>query len=848
MPNAKTILKTILIVDDSEGDRLLCRRYLGRNRENKYHILEAETINQGLELWRSHRPDVVLADLNLTDGLGLVLLEEIQKDLYAHASQEPPLSSPKLPVIMLTGNDDAKIAVTAMRMGAFDYLAKDDINEFSLNQSIRSLFEYLDLTNQLEQSRQREALISRNLQEANSNLEKQVKERTAALQASEQKLRSILEAIPDIINLVRVDGVYLESKRDNSPYDLIANCVDPIGKNIAELIPAEIAQNQLHAIQLAIATGEIQTIEQTYHVNDQLHYEEVRAIATDADTAIVIVRDISDRKQAEIALEKELIRNRTLLSNSFDGVLILDDQGRIIEVNQSYAQMLGYSFEEIIGLSIYDIDVRWTREELTQGINEFRLKKRVMFETKHRRKDGSVCDIETSANSIDWEDSVLQFCICRDITQRKQAELELARAKEVAEAANKAKSEFLANMSHEIRTPMNGVLGMAQLLAGTDLQEEQQHFVKVILDSGEALLTVINDILDFSKIESGNLQLEQKEFDFETTINSVCNLLSKQAFDRNINLQCRINNNLPTKVIGDNSRLRQILINLIGNALKFTEQGYIYIDYDRKFLASGNCEFTFTIRDTGIGIESSQIVNLFRPFTQADASINRRFGGTGLGLAICKRLVELMGGTIWVESRGCIGGFPPDGWVIPDHDYHQKSTQGSSFYFTVVLPIANQNKLTRDSDSWGENNISFNSQQFPIKILIVEDNVLNQKIAQLMLKKVGYTSDVVSNGSECVEVLGCQETASKYDLKYDLLFMDVQMPIMDGLTATRVIRQNHRSETEPWIIALTADALPEDHLTCINAGMNDYITKPIDIKELARSLSTYIQEKFGGAI
>jgi PAS domain S-box-containing protein len=790
---------------------------------------------------------VVLADLNLTDGLGLVLLEAIQEHLYSTQEQRQDriFFSPKLPVIMLTGNDDQKIAVTAMRMGAFDYLAKDDINEFSLNQSIRSLFDYLELTEKLEQSRQRETLISQNLLEANNNLEKQVRERTNALQASEQKLLSILDAIPDIINLVNVEGCFLGSKRHNSVYDLIPEQIDPVGKHITELLPAEIANNQLKAIQLAIATGQAQTIEQSHQLNVQMRYEEVRVVAVSTDTAIVIVRDISDRKYAEIALEKELIRNKTLLSSSFDGVMILDDKGQIIEANHSFAAMLGYSLEEICNLSIFDIDVRWTREELTKGINEFRFIKKVLFETKHRRKNGSICDVEISASSVEWEDNIIQLCICRDITQRKldeaerqQTQLELAQSKEIAETANKAKSEFLANMSHEIRTPMNGVLGIAQLLAGTSLTEEQHDFLRIILDSGESLLTIIDDILDFSKIESGNLQLEQKEFDFENTINSVCNLLNKKALDKNINLRGPANDNGQTKVIGDSSRLRQILINLIGNAIKFTEEGSISIDYTRKLLSPNSYEFSFTITDTGIGIESSQITKLFRPFTQADASINRRFGGTGLGLAICKRLVELMDGTVWVESRGCIGGFPPVDWVLPDiNSERYRLEQGSSFYFTIVLAIAHQVKPVGSSNLWNLNDVNFNSQQFPIKILIVEDNILNQKIAHLMLKRVGYSSDIVNNGSECIDALTNQNAESNYDL----LFMDVQMPDMDGLTATKIIRQNSNSPTQPWIIALTADALPEDQQICINAGMNDYISKPINIKELVRSLSVYLK-------
>jgi PAS domain S-box-containing protein len=1479
MPNAKTIL----IVDDSESDRILCRHYLESDPDHSYRILEAETINQGLELWRSHNPDVTLVDLSLTDGNGLILLETIREDMRGKASEQ--VLDLKLPVIMLTGNEDARNAVSAMRLGASDYLVKNDITKFSLRQSIRSLLEHFALIHKLEQSRKREELISQtalnirqfinledicqavvqeicqflktdrtviykfyedmnrriiaealvppwhscldfvsderclypseeqmnayldgqifansdihkanlsechvhmlegfqvqanvvvpillaeplshnltsnhhlnshtlwgllivhqcsaprdweegeikllrqlsvqlgiaiqqaeiyhNLQNLNASLTQQVQERTIELQDSEHKLRSILNAIPDMINLISIDGIYIESKRHKSFYDLIPKHIDPIGKNITELVPLEIATNQIQAIQQAISTEEIQTIEQTYQINDDVHHEEIRVFPVNKDSAVVVVRDISDRRRAEtalrsseekfqkialsspgiiqifvqradgfayfeylssafeelhelkvdqvlqdphlcfeqihpddlanlweaiglsletlstlqhewriltpsgktkwlrsnlrperrangdaawygvvsdisdrkraeeklqlqyqrtelftevtlkirqslqieeilkttvtevqrilqasrvfivqlqfdgagtvlqevvtapfksvgkhieqpcfhheysenyyrdrfikidnidtdpiptshaeffrqfdvkavvitpiieadqlwgllivdqcdhprqwtdfeiellqqlsnqlaialtqnqliealqkseeqrrlaidlnhigcwdfdlttgkaiwnenhfkllgleadqvessysawrdrvhpddidwvedtfdaalnnhtnlemeyrivypqgeihwvltkareiydpsgnairmigvlldisdrkymeIALEKELIRNKMLLTDSFDGILILDGVGNIIECNLSFAKMLGCDLEEMTNLSIYDIDVRWSREELMRGIQEFKTGKKAMFETRYRKKDGSFCNVEVSANSVEWDDDVIQFCICRDVTQRKldeqalslreqevrtlienapdiiarydrnfrhtfinsvieditgipsesfigktkselnlpkhivdiwnqsfekvfktgmqdsiefdftgengtryfqsrvvpeldihgnvvsvmgvsrdfteqklaeqslqhlvireqllnqfiqtirssldlnivfdsatkaianlldleqagivqyiaeqkvwkyiagfrdnsevfdsvgleipdqdnpvaerlkqkeivqinntdeledqinrelaqgksgswllvpiivnekvwgsfslrklqkaslwgddeialaqtianqlaiaiqqanlyqelqielaehkQTELALEEAKELAEAANKAKSEFLANMSHEIRTPMNGVIGMAQLLAATPLRDDQQNFVQIILDSGDALLTVINDILDFSKIESGNLQLEQKEFNFEDTMNSVCHLLSKQAFDKNINLQCHINSLIPTTVIGDSSRLRQILINLIGNAIKFT--------------------------------------------------------------------------------------------------------------------------------------------------------------------------------------------------------------------------------------------------------------------------------------
>ena len=850
------------------------------------------------------------------------------------------------------------------------------------------------------------------------------------------------------------------------------------------------------------------------------------------------------------ALNQEVIRNRTFLNNSFDGIIILDSAGKVIEANQSFATMLGYGLEEISNLSIYDIDAKWTRQELQKGTQEFNNKKSVIFETLHRRKDGSILNVEVSANSVELANDIVQFCVCRDITQRKlsenrlrqqeqeirtlietapdiiarfnqrlertyinpaieavtgiptenfigkcsaelalppylklsienifrtgnqeivefefsgingkqyfqsrlipefdadgnvvsvmeisrdftqqklaekallhkvqqeqllnqllqtirssldlnivfnsatqaianlldleqvaiakyipeqkiwkyiatfqnspevydrtgleifdegnpfaaklkrleivqvndtstiideinlaivqsemvqrksgarliapiiidnqawgsislrkihkvvcwekyeveltqtianqlaiaiqqvtlyeqlqielakhkETEVKLQQSKELAEAANKAKSEFLANMSHEIRTPMNGVLGMAQLLTTTSLSDEQKGFVQTILDSGDALLTIINDILDFSKIESGNLDLEQKEFNIIDTVNSVCNLLSKEAFDKNIKLQCQINHDLPKIVIGDSSRFRQILINLMGNAIKFTKVGSIEMIISGKWImanpAQPTYEFKFAIADTGIGIDNEQIHKLFHPFTQADASINRKFGGTGLGLAICKRLVELMQGKIWMESHGVVGGNPPSDWIREGSKNKSKgSLQGSTFHFAIALPLGKQEQIKQQIDTLSQ--LKASKETTPLKILLVEDNAFNQKVALLMLKKLGYQADVADNGREAVDQLFANLNSEN---AYDLVFMDVQMPIMDGRTATKIIREHVSSTTKPWIVALTADALPEDRDACLDSGMNDYISKPVNIQEIMRSISDF---------
>jgi signal transduction histidine kinase/DNA-binding response OmpR family regulator/uncharacterized FlaG/YvyC family protein len=1010
--------KTILIVDDSESDRLICRHYLESDPDHSYRILEAENLNQGLELWRSQNPDVTLIDLNLADGNGIALVESIRDHVQNNASKK--VADLKLPVIMFTGDEDARSAVRTMRLGAYDYLLKNDITEFSFQHSIRSFFEYLVLTRQLEQSHRREALVSQtalsirgflnledichtvvqeiteflhtdrtliykfyedksrkiiaeqvvppflsclnfeadnrcihlsqeqvnayldgkgvansdiygagfaechvqmlegfqvranvvvpillaepltnslasnnqpnnqtlwgllivhqcsatrdweeseikllqqlsvqvaiaiqqaevyqNLQDLNGSLEQQVQERTDEAKSSQHKLSSIVNAIPDIINLVKVDGTYLKYKRHNTFDDIIPKHIDPVGKNIAELLPSEIAINQIQAVQQAISTGEMQTIEQIYQVDDDLHYEEVRVVPILEDAAVIIIRDNSDRRRAE-----ELLR-----SNKEKIQKIASSSPVIIEIfvqpanGSAYFEYLSSANAEIHELKIAqvmqnpqlcfeqihpdDIANFWEAVGISfEALSTFQHEWRIITPSGKTKWLCANLRPERRANG-----DTAWYGVVSDISDRKQMEIALAQAKDLAESANRAKSTFLANMSHEIRTPMNGVLGMAQLLAATPLNETQRDFVKIILDSGDALLTVINDILDFSKIESGNLQLEQKEFNFEDTINAVCSLLNKQAADKNVNLLCHVNSINPTKVIGDSSRLRQILLNLIGNAIKFTEQGHISISCSHRLITANTYEFKFAIADTGIGIEREHIHKLFKPFTQADASISRQFGGTGLGLAISKRLVALMGGTIWVESRGAVSGHPPLDWVVKSNE----NTQGTVFHFTLSLPIIAAISTVESVDTLGSalsnaNKISF--EQFPIKILIVEDNMLNQKIIFLMLQKLGCQADVVNNGSECVAVIAEQESNSAYDL----IFMDVQMPVMDGLTATRVIRQSSPAQTQPWIIALTADALPEDYEACIDAGMNDFVSKPINIKELVRSLLKYIKD------
>lgn len=525
--------------------------------------------------------------------------------------------------------------------------------------------------------------------------------------------------------------------------------------------------------------------------------------------------------QRDIISSREYTEN--IIKSMNDTLIVISAEGIIEQVNRATLVLLGYEESELIGTPIYrilhQIDTPKDNDEYLGNLARIISKGYVSnIETNYRAKNGDLIPVIFSASVMHGTRSRVQgiVCVALDITERKRTEAALHLAKDAAETANVAKSQFLANMSHEIRTPMNGVLGMLDLLLDSKMEESQLRLARMAHSSAEKLLEVINDILDFSKIEAGHLKLLNADFNLRELVNEVREIFLVKTQKKGILFSTSIDEDLPDALHGDTLRLRQILINLLGNALKFTDAGEVSLHVDLAENSGTDILIRFKVRDTGQGIDTAILPHIFDAFSQADESMARRHEGTGLGLAISKQLVEILGGSIGVETS--LG-------------------KGSLFWFTARLPQSTpplKNVATPEPLKTVPEVIPVGRK---LNVLLAEDNLVNQEVGKLILECLDCQVDVVEDGACAVEAV--------FSNNYDLVFMDCQMPEVDGYEATKMIRKREsftgKERHRVPIIALTAHALEGDRELCLAAGMDDYLSKPFNSSQIATVLQKWTQ-------
>ena len=810
----------ILLIEDNAGDIQLIREAMADSRTVKsglitFEIEIATRLDDGLEKLYRGGFDVVLLDLTLPDSQGFATLEKVRE-------QEP-----ETPIVLMTVIEDEAFALQAVRVGAQDFLMKSQMTGDLLARSIRYAIE----------RKQREMA----LQKANEELENKVMERTINLrEANDQLMIEAAERMQVEKSLLMtqfsVDNSSISSfwtRPDGSIFYANKAACDSLGYTRDELLSLsvhDIDPNLTPDLWMQrweeLKKRPTYTLEKTHRAkNGRIFPVEVTVNYLKYDGEeynIAFVQDITARKEALEALQESIRRYKSLVDASPVGILATDVKRNAYYINKRWTDITGHSREELIGRNWINTIHPDDRKHVSRAWQKA-VKKKLPIVDEYRfvRPDGSSVWVygQAVAEKNEHEETVGYVGTITDISDRKNAENELLLALKEAEAANIAKSQFLAMVSHELRTPLTSIIGFPELLLESELTREQRTYINTILANGLSLRELVEDILDFSSIEAGKLDIRNEPFKLFPFLKTIISIFSIRAEEKGLSLELNTASGLPETMISDDARVRQILVNLLSNAIKFTSEGEVSLNVRRVHSARSEALtvpaekegflIEFRIGDTGIGISPEKRHLLFKPFTQLDSSLTREYDGTGLGLSICKRLSDLLGGEIEVESE---------------------PGKGSVFIFTLPVRVGEEVQTPKASVPTDEPEPFV--QPETIRILVAEDHEGTRFLITRLLKKMGYKPECAANGREVMQYIEKQD--------FDLILMDVHMPEVDGFTVTKQIREiedNSEKTGKVHIIALTADVLPEVRKKCLDSGMDGYLEKPIRLKDLKVAVS-----------